>query len=388
MRAALLLTLTLSAATPALAQDAPLPAGDLLAKLLQTARQKGVLQHRLLTKRYYRAEERGGQTFLVTGQGAQTKTGLRFELTADLCVEGREAGLIYRFDAQGRLTGVTLSESRRGKTRETRIEIAGGKTTATRIRDGAPSGKPREGIWTGDRISLFSTIVLLSSLGDLGLPNPTNVLAEHEDDDIGKTRRPRQMVVQRQAAKDGAQVITIDRVRPSGNRPLARVVVGVGKDQGVIREVALDPKPKGPPGMTLKLIDPKDVPALRELIPVIANEARAARALRYVHSAQRNFRGRLRGKNNGYAETLEELAAARLIYDKQLAEGKSPGYMVLVRRSPDKQSWMAVAVPEQPGKTGRYYFAINQAGVVHRSKTPIELQDTCTLPKHAEPLKR
>ena len=105
---------------------------------------------------------------------------------------------------------------------------------------------------------------------------------------------------------------------------------------------------------------------------------RSRSALRGIYYAQTRFKN----KNQNYADDLEALSDS--LYPKSVAEGTSPGYLVLLRRSADGQKWMAVAAPEEPGKTGRYFYVTNHEGKTYRSKTAIELDEGCAIPAGAE----
>lgn len=392
MKRTITLTALLLLATPALAQDAPDPTGppaaDVLAKLLKAADAKKVLQHRLLTKRFYKGTQRSGRrTWLLTSEGTQTKAGLEIKLVANVFERGMEGTLVYRYDPQFRLVGLRMAQKRSGRESGYTVTIANGVASGQRTRDGNPRGKPREAPWTGDRLSLFATLVLLPSLGDLGLADTTTILSEDEDDDIGKGRTPRVMTVRREKATATRQAVWVDSARRK--RAIAKVLLGVGKDQGVVKEFLIDPKPDGRSDLHLELITAKQARELIKIAPLLTNEGRARNALNQVRYAQEQFRTGSRG-NKGYAESIEELAKGprSLIYDKDLKEGKSPGYMILVRRSLDKQSWMAVAVPEELGKTGRFFYVINnKTGEVHQSTKEIPLDDACKIPTDAKPVR-
>ena len=370
-------------------------ARDVLADLILGAAKKGVLQHRLFTKRYYRADEKRGQTVIVTGQGKATPDGFQFELAFDVLSRGDKGKLVYEFDAQGGLQGVEISEERKGETRTTRVTIAGGQATLQRLRAGQPRGKDSSAPWTGDTISLFSALVLIPSLGDLASEKITKIKVINEDDRIGRSNdRARDIFVGREERKtpEGTiQVVTLEQAERS--RPLAKITVGTGADQGVIREVLIDPKPDGRYDLRMVLISDKEAKRLQSIAPLLGNEGNACSALRSVLYAQTNFKGQqgaLKGQEGGgkFASSLEDLAKAKTLYDKKLIEGTSPGYLILIRSSADGQAWMAVAVPDDPGKTGRFYFVTNTDGVVFRSKKPIELDETCKIPAGLEKVGR
>ena len=59
---------------------------------------------------------------------------------------------------------------------------------------------------------------------------------------------------------------------------------------------------------------------------------------------------------------------------------RAPGYLLLIRVSPDGKAWMAVAAPKDPGKSGRYYFAIDKEATLYRSAKAIPLSDSCQVP--------
>lgn len=57
-----------------------------------------------------------------------------------------------------------------------------------------------------------------------------------------------------------------------------------------------------------------------------------------------------------------------------------------LRTAPDGSAWMAIAVPAEPGKSGKRYFVVNQDETVYASETKLELDDSCAIPKGAKPL--
>lgn len=395
MLRASLVSLVLLAAAPAFAQpgpptpdepSAPPPAeafaGADLATLLAEAQQRKVLQHRLFTKRFYKALNPRGDLALVTGEGSQTKEGeLIFKLSF-VSYDGREqkGSLTYRYDAKGRLEALTLAEGRKERVSQMKITIADGVASQQRIRDGKPSGNPRQGPWTGDRVSLFAALVLVPSLGDLGLGDEVVVAAEDEDDDIGKsgTRKPKHLTVRRQEASEAGQLVVIEEQRRG--RPLADVLLGTGKDKGVIKRFRIDPKPDGRSDVCFELISAEEAKAIQRDAPLLSNEAGAARALRSVSYAQRSYQQ----KNKRFADTIEKLGEAKVLYPSALAEGTSTGYLIMVRATAEGGAWAAIAIPEEPGKTGRYFFVIDKEGQLYRSKKEIQLDDSCKLPEGLE----
>ena len=396
--ALLALTLIVAANGPAWAQDAPgqdAPAKsatplacDALAELLLGARDKKVLQHRLFTKRYYRAEERGGKVVLVTGQGQASESGFQFKLAFEALSGDEKGRLIYDFNAEGRLVSVGIFEERRGRERGVLTTIAKGVATQTALKDGQPTGRElQQAPWTGDMISLFSALVLVPSLGDLGLETSATFRVVNEDDKIGrKNPRPKDIRIRREEpskSEEGASVQVVWVEDAQRSRPLAIVTLRTGADQGVIQELAIDPKPDGRADLRLTLISDKEAKELETLAPLLSNEHQAQRALRQVWSAQSSYNRMAKGAGK-YASSLEDLAKTKLLREKGLAEGTSPGYLILIRASADEQSWMAVAVPDEPGKTGRYYLVTNSKGVVYRSQKPIELEDSCQIPAGLE----
>jgi hypothetical protein len=384
-----------------LAQDAPPKpelrgqGADALAELLLRARDEKVLQHRLFTKRVYRANEKRGQVVLVTGQGKATEGGgFQFQLAFEALSGDEKGRLNYEFNAEGRLISVGMFEERRGSERGVQATIANGVATQTKIRDGKPSPKTREAPWTGDMISLFSALVLAPSLGDLGLDASATFKVVNEDDKIGRSNpRPADLVIRREkpsAGADGVEVQTVFVEEARRSRPMAKIVLGTGKDQGVIKEFVIDPKPDGRYDLRLVLIEDEEVERLTKQAPLLRNEYKAQRAISQIWSAQTSFKRGIRGRQGGqgtFASSMEDLAKAKLIYDKELAEGTSPGYIVLIRASADGQHWMAVAAPDEPGKTGRYYYVTNDKGVTYRSEKQVELDDSCKIPEGLEKLR-
>ncbi|MBL4846784.1 MAG: hypothetical protein JKY65_14775 [Planctomycetes bacterium] len=397
MRTATLLgvLLTLTLLTPAHAQHAPQPlAGDVLAELLLRATDRRVLQHRLFTKRYYRADQKRGEVVLVTGEGKATESGFQFKVTYKVLSDDEQEGhLTYDFNAEGRLVAVEMIGARRGKKRGSRATIANGIASRDKIKDGQLRGKPQQAPWKGDMVSLFSALVLFPSLGDLGLEGETRIMVGGDDDRIGRgNSRPKEFVIRRHAPSEGLQVVMIEEVKR--RHPIAKVVVGTGKDQGVIKEFVIDPKPDGRYDLRLTLITEKEVKELKKIAPLLNNEAKARRAMRSVWSAQRSFKAGRRtgpaqpgGLAGEYADSLKDLVKANLIYGK-VGEGTSAGYLIMLRRAASGLAWMAVAVPDDPGKTGRYFYVTNQDGVTFRSEKPIELDDSCKIPPDLEEVGR
>ncbi|HBP20392.1 MAG TPA: hypothetical protein DEA08_21695 [Planctomycetes bacterium] len=392
LRASLVSLALLLAAGPALAQpvpkepSAPPPADALdaagLATLLGEAQQRKVLQHRLFTKRYYKAVNPRGDLALVTGEGSQTSEGKLIFKLSFVSYDGREqkGSLTYTYDAKGRLEGLTLEEGRKDRVAQMKITIADGKASQQRIRDGQPSGNPRQGPWTGDRVSLFAALVLVPSLGDLGLGDEVVVAAEEEDDDIGKGRgrKPNYLTVRREKAGEAGQLVVIEEQRRG--RPVADVLLGTGKDKGVIKRFRIDPKPDGRSDVSFELIDAAEAQRIQQDAPLLSNEAGAARALRSVSYAQQSYQQ----KNKRFAETIEQLGEAKVLYPSTLAEGTSTGYLIMVRANADGSTWAALAVPEEPGKSGRYFYVIDKEGQLHRSQKEIQLDDSCKLPEGLE----
>ena len=85
------------------------------------------------------------------------------------------------------------------------------------------------------------------------------------------------------------------------------------------------------------------------------------------------------------------MLAAPMAYSqeaKDLPSLNPKGYLIVVRVSPQKDKYMAVAVPEDPGKSGRYYYVINQEGKMFRSTKEIPLNDACAIPDGLQPVGR
>jgi hypothetical protein len=95
------------------------------------------------------------------------------------------------------------------------------------------------------------------------------------------------------------------------------------------------------------------------------NETKAAAALRTIGSAQLLYHAR----HKAYA-TLDQLLAVHSI-DISLAKATTPenardGYYF--RMEPGKDEWSGVALPAQPGITGRRSFYVDQMAVVRQAK--------------------
>ena len=390
-----LVSLALLAAAPALAQpgpptpeepSAPPPAeafdGADLATLLAEAQQRKVLQQRLFTKRYYKVLNPRGDLALFWGEGSQSSEGkLTFKLSfVSFDGRGQRGSLSYRYDAKGRLEGLSLEEGREERVSRVEVTVAEGKATQQRIREGKPAGSASSGPWTGDRVSLFAALVLVPSLGDLGLADEVVIASAGEDDDIGKrgARKPQFLTVRRQQPTAAGQLVVIEEQRRG--RPLADVLLGTGQDQGVIKRFRLDPKPDGRSDACFELIDAAEAEQIRRDAPLLSNEAGAARALRSVSYAQRSYQQ----KHQRFADTLDQLGEAKVLYPSTLVEGSSEGYLIMVRATAEGGAWAALAVPEEAGQTGRYFFVIDKEGQLYRSAKEIQLDDSCQLPEGLE----
>jgi hypothetical protein len=109
---------------------------------------------------------------------------------------------------------------------------------------------------------------------------------------------------------------------------------------------------------------------------IAGNEVSAIGALRTITISQTLFR---EGDKDGdgeldYAANLAELEKAGLI-DRVLGSGRKRGYTFETCRGSKAPefTWMAVASPMTPGKSGNRHFAVNQKGVTFQSETPFKL---------------
>jgi hypothetical protein len=108
-------------------------------------------------------------------------------------------------------------------------------------------------------------------------------------------------------------------------------------------------------------------------------EAATRARLLSLHEAQARFRdGDLDGDGLDDFGTLEELVATGVVGGEVLKGDFVDGYMIDLTTgagSPEP-TWMAVASPALPGKTGELYFVITQVGVVyeHDQPQPVGLQ--------------
>jgi hypothetical protein len=123
----------------------------------------------------------------------------------------------------------------------------------------------------------------------------------------------------------------------------------------------------------------------------MGNEAAAIGALKAISSAQSLFREGDKDRNNilDYASGLEDLGKCNLI-DAILASGTKQGYRFAVTsgaKAPEF-TWMAVASPLQPGKTGNRHFAVNHTGVIYTSDKPFDLDGVTCKIKGGKPLGR
>lgn len=81
-----------------------------------------------------------------------------------------------------------------------------------------------------------------------------------------------------------------------------------------------------------------------------------------------------------YARNLDELIAAGLI-PAELDDGRRNGYSFELRQGEHPEfTWIAVASPSSPGVSGERHFAVNHAGTVAMSPTPIPLTASASLP--------
>ena len=96
-----------------------------------------------------------------------------------------------------------------------------------------------------------------------------------------------------------------------------------------------------------------------------ANETKAIEALRTIGSAQHLYHAR-----NKVYTTLEVLHSVHAI-DLALAKATTPvsakdGYYFRIK--PGKDQWKGVALPAEPGKTGKRSFYMDHMAVIHQAK--------------------
>lgn len=120
------------------------------------------------------------------------------------------------------------------------------------------------------------------------------------------------------------------------------------------------------------------------------NEAMAIGALKTMSTAQVLFREGDKDDDKvlDYGD-LDELGATNLI-DPVLASGLKGGYAFECAPGDEREyTWMAVANPIQPGKTGDRAFATNHTGVIYYVQGgPIDLRRDCEMPPGARPVGR
>ena len=159
----------------------------------------------------------------------------------------------------------------------------------------------------------------------------------------------------------------------SRNDPMETLVYAEGERAGQIHSITFDYKKDQPDGSYVR-ISAAEAKQIEAAAPIVNNELMTQRRLSGLDWRQKSAK-----KENGrFSDEPEQLG---------LTEDVTPGYLVLLRVSPDGQKWMAVAAPKEPGKTGKRYFAINQEGKVYASDEEIPLNDACSLPEGLKPVR-
>jgi prepilin-type N-terminal cleavage/methylation domain-containing protein len=101
-----------------------------------------------------------------------------------------------------------------------------------------------------------------------------------------------------------------------------------------------------------------------------ANEGAAINNLRQIHIAQELFRAEDKDKDKDgrlqYASDLLTLYQKHALFDAALARGSKQGYAFRIA-SADEYSFVALASPKEPGRSGDRHFRIDDLGVLRYS---------------------
>jgi hypothetical protein len=375
MTRALPFVLFLLALSPALAQDSR-PAGkeapaalDLIGAALLKARENKVLKTRLLDEHAYYSEARGRPTLLVISGKTDAK-GIHIELNIEMITQGNTLVVRYSFDPAGDLRALAIGEERKrgDKLRKelTRGKVEGDELVVTRSRDGEPKGETKRAPWRRDALPSILTVFVAPILADQGLPEKVEGIGFKEFN-MGSKRAYRNPVSfsKKGVDKDGTHPYVVYRVETKSD-PIEIRTYAEGPLKGQIALVTIDYKSKKPEGFYRRL-NAKELKEILASKGMIKNEAMAMSSLGSLNYKQTEAKQR----DSRYSDDAAKL---------NLSDEAYPGYELLLRVSPDGQRWMAVAFPQEKGKTGRLYFATTSDGGLYSSTKEIPLADDCQVP--------
>lgn len=368
-------SLAIALALPALAlaqdsrpaQEKQTPALDLIADALLEAHTKKVLGPRLLEEQIFFSEGDGGGPAVVRVSGAADAEGFRFKLNVTV-FSRRELKIefLYTFDAMGRLRGVSLTN---GDRKQVGV-VKGGKLVV--LRERGEKSEETSVAWRTDALPSVLTVFLLPALADQGLP-ATVKGAFFRETSMGRDSAYRNEATfsKGEQVKEGKQTYDSYSLKSPRGDVVARVYAA-GEHKGKVARIDMEREGR------YERVSESELKERLKTLPLLKNEAATCSALRGLCYAQR----RVITKNNKASDRLEDFK------DEGITEENFKGYEVFLRSSPDGSKWMAVAVPRELNKTGRYYFVINGDEKVFRSKKEIQLNDECTIPKDLEQVGR
>lgn len=378
------LTICVAAAlcAPALAQDsrpasAQEPALDLIGAALLQADQNKVLERRLLEEQVFKAVNlsKGPIQMVLRVRGKKTDEGISLEILATMIGMG-ERSIRYDFDRAGALRGIDLGITMRGRESRVCVGRVEGKELVIKASRAEGEAQTRRVAWRRDVMPLELGAFVVPSLADQGLPkrfsgDALSVVSLGRSSTLVEENTPTPFVDAGEVTKEGVRyrVYHLD----SRNDPMETLVYAEGERAGQIHSITFDYKKDQPDGSYVR-ISAAEAKQIEAAAPIVNNELMTQRRLGGLDWRQKSAK-----KENGrFSDEPEQLG---------LTEDVTPGYLVLLRVSPDGQKWMAVAAPKEPGKTGKRYFAINQEGKVHASDEEIPLNDACTLPEGLKPVR-
>ncbi len=370
------LALTLALAASAAAQEGSPkqtpkhePALDLIGAALLEADKNQVLQARLLDEQIFKAVDtrKGPLQALLRVRGQKSAKGISLEIHVTLSGMG-ERTMRYDFDRVGALTQVELKASTRGREQRMSGKVEGEELVVEVSRDG--KAKPSKRVaWRRDVMPMALGAFALPSLADQGPPKQFSGAALRLERMGSASMIKENKTITFQAAGE----VTKEGVRyrvyhlNSKSDPVEALVYAEGELAGRLHSMTFDYEKDQPDGSYVR-ISAAEAKRLAAEAPILNNELITHRELRKLEWRQKSALKRA-GK---YSDDPKELG---------LDEDETPGYLVLLRVSPEGKKWMAVAAPKEPGKTGKRYFAITHEGGVFASEKEIPLSDECTLPE-------
>ena len=366
------LTLALALAAPAVAQEsAPKhePALDLIGAALLEADKNQVLQARLLDEQIFKATDtrKAPMQAILRLRGKKTPKGITLEIQVTLAGMG-ERTMRYDFDPTGALTQVELNASMRGREQRMTGKVEGEELVV----ESSNAGKARPSqrvAWRRDVMPMALGAFALPALADQGLPKQFSGAALR----LERMGRSSMINENKPITFEAAGEVTKEGVRyrvyhlESKSDPIEALVYAEGELAGRLHSMTFDYKKDQPDGSYVR-ISAAEAKRLAAEAPILNNELLTHRELRKLEWSQK----RVHEQTGKFSDDPEKLS---------LGEDETPGYLVLLRVSPDGQKWMAVAAPKEPGKTGKRYFAINLEGGVYASDKEIPLGDECALPE-------